>query len=195
MALIDRAKRILLKPKEEWPVIEKEATTAAELYGGYIAPLAAIGPVASWIGMSVFGFSLPFVGTYRVPLLSGLARMIVSYLLTLAGVYVLALVIDSLAPTFGGQRNPAQALKVTAYSFTAGWVAGIFGIIPQLALLGILGLYSLYLLYLGLPVLMKSPPERSLGYTIAVIVATVVLFVVIWMVGGLFVSQPMGRLP
>ena len=42
-------------------------------------------------------------------------------------------------------------------------------------MLGILGVYSLYLLYLGLPVLMKSPKEKALGYTLVVVLAAIVL--------------------
>jgi len=90
-------------------------------------------------------------------------------------VFVLALIIDALAPTFGGQKNPIQALKVAAYSATAAWVAGIFGLIPALGFLGLLGLYSLYLLFLGLPILMKAPEDKAMGYTLVVIVAAIVL--------------------
>jgi hypothetical protein len=110
--------------------------------------------------------------------------------LTLVGTYVLALIIDALAPTFDGQRNQIQALKVAAYSSTAAWVAGIFALIPWLGVLGILGLYSLYLLYLGLPVLMKAPREKALPYTAVVILAAIVLFMVIGMIVGRFTGIP-----
>jgi hypothetical protein len=103
----------------------------------------------------------------------------VSYLLTLVVVYVLVLIIDALAPSFDGTKSQIQALNVAAYSATAGWLAGIFAVIPWLGILGILGLYSLYLLYLGLPVLMKAPKERALGYTVVVIAAAVVLMVIV----------------
>jgi hypothetical protein len=79
---------------------------------------------------------------------------------------------------------------VAAYSSTASWVAGIFGLIPGVRFLTILGLYSLYLLYLGLPVLMKSPKEKALGYTVVVIIAAIVLFMVIGLVAGMFVGMP-----
>src|SRR3546814_386237 len=93
-----------------------------------------------------------------------------SYVLTLAAIYIVALVIDALAPTFGGQKNPIQALKVAVYSGTAGWVAGIASLLPTLAILGGLvgGLYSLYLLYLGLPRLMKAPEDKAVVYTVVV---------------------------
>jgi hypothetical protein len=190
MALVDRVKNILLKPKPEWDVIDAEPATVADLYKGYIIPLAAIGPVAQAIGSSVFGYTMPFLGTYRVPLGSAITGAIVTYVLTLVGVYVLALIIDALAPSFNGTKNQIQALKVAAYSSTASWVAGIFALIPGVRFLSILGLYSLYLLYLGLPVLMRSPREKALGYTVVVIIAAIVLFMVIGLVAGMFVGMP-----
>jgi hypothetical protein len=191
MNLVDRVKRILLSPQQEWEVIDGESTTTGALYTGYIMPLAAIGPIANVIGYSVFGIRVPFgATTYRVPIGSALTSAIVTYVLTLVGVYVLSLIIDALAPTFGGTKSPIQALKVAAYSSTAAWVAGIFALMPGLRMLGILGLYSLYLLYLGLPVLMKAPKEKAMGYTVLVVVAEVVLFFVIGMVGARFIGMP-----
>ena len=188
MALVDRVKNILLKPREEWRVIDAEPTTPVELYKGYVIPLAAIGPVASAIGALVFGYR-GFGMTYRPPVGTVLSSALVTYLLTLGGVYVLALIIDALAPNFGGTQNQVQALKVAAYSSTASWVVGVFGLIPTLSVLGILGLYSLYLLYLGMPVLMKAPAEKAMGYATVVIIAAIVLFLVIGLVAGTFMQS------
>jgi hypothetical protein len=174
MNLVERVKGILLTPQTEWRVIDTEPTAAAELYTGYIMPLAAIGPIATVIGFSVFGST-----GYRVPIGRALTFALATYILTLIGVYILALIIDTLAPTFGGRRNQIQALKVVAYSSTAAWVAGIFSLIPPLSVLGILGLYSVYLLYLGLPALMKGPKNNAAGYVVVVILAAILLFVVI----------------
>jgi len=88
-----------------------------------------------------------------------------------------------------------QAFKVAAYSCTPGWVIGIVALIPALSPLGILGLYGLYLLYLGLPALMKSPKEKSLGYTIAVVVAGIIMLVVIGFISRAFVSYPAPGIP
>ena len=187
---VERIKGILLNPKQEWPVIAGETSTAAELYTGYIVILAAIGPVASIIGMSLVGVNMPMVGSFRLPIGTAITSALVNYVLTLAGVYVLALIIDALAPTFGGEKNINQALKVATYSSIPGWLAGIFVIIPALSVLGILGLYGLYLLFLGLPLLMKSPSEKALGYTAAVIVAAIVIFAVIGMVSRSFITYP-----
>ena len=187
MNLVDRVKRILLSPQPEWEVIDGEATTPSALYTGYIMPLAAIGPIANVIGYSVFGMRVPSGATvYRVPIGSAITSAIVTYVLTLVGVYVLSLIIDALAPTFGGTKSPIQALKVAAYSSTAAWVAGIFAIMPGLRMLGILGLYSIYLLYLGLPVLMKATKDRAVAYTVLVVVVEIVLFFMVGLVGARF---------
>ena len=111
MDLVERAKRILLQPGQEWQAINTEAVTTADLYRSYIVPLAAIGPVASIIGMSVVGVSVPFFGTYRVPFATALGHAVVSYVLTLVGVYVLALIINALAPTFAGREERHAGLE------------------------------------------------------------------------------------
>lgn len=178
MALIDRVKGILLTPKQEWAVIDSEPATVGSLYTGYIIPLAAIPALAGFIGMSVIGFGV-LGASLRIPIGTGLTWALVRYCGALIGVYVLALIIDGLAPTFGGHKNQIQALKVATYSSTAVWLAGIFSLLPALSILGILGVYSLYLLFLGLPVLMKAPADKAFGYTMIVVISAVVIFLII----------------
>lgn len=187
MNITERIKGILLRPKEEWQTIAGETTPIAELYKNYIILLAAIGPVASFIGMSLVGVSLP-VGTYRVSITTGIMSAVVQYGLTLVGVYILAVIIDALAPTFSGEKNLSQAFKLATYSYIPGWLVGVFALIPALGILGIFGLYGLYLLYVGLPVLMKSPKEKSTGYTVAIIIAAIIIFVVIGAISRVFIS-------
>jgi Yip1 domain len=171
MDLVERVKQILLSPRTEWKVIETEPATLTELYTGYVMPLAAIGPVAQIIG----GLAFSFMG-FRLPIGVLLGRALLIYIASLVGTYLLALIIDWIAPSFGGRRSQIQALKVAVYSSTAFWVAGIFWLIPALWPLMILGLYSFYLLYLGLPILMKSPRDKAMGYMVVVIIASFVVY-------------------
>jgi hypothetical protein len=182
MALVDRVKNILLSPRAEWPVIDAEPATVASLYTGYIMPLAAIPVICQALGMSLIGFTVPILGThYKTSIGSALTSAAVLYCFTLVAVYIVALIVDGLAPSFGGTKNQVQALKVVAYSYTSSWVGGIFSLIPALGIIGILfGLYSLYLLYLGLPVLMKSPPEKAVGYTVVVVICAIIVTWVIF---------------
>ena len=182
MNLVQRVKEILLTPKQAWPIIEAESTDTASLYTQYVMVLALIPAVAGFIGMSIFGLSAMGM-SMRVPLLPGLVNMIVTYALSLVMVYVLALIADALAPTFGGQKNPMMALKLVAFGSTAGMVGGIFSAIPALAVLGLLAsLYSIYLLFLGIPVLMKSPQEKALPYTVVLLVCGIIAGVIIGVV-------------
>ena len=188
-SLVDRARNILFSPRAEWARIDGERATVRSIYVPYVLALAAIGPLAMLIGGQVFGYGA-FGVHFRPTLISGLVTAVVGYGLALAGVFVLALVIEALASSFGGTRDRIQALKVAAYASTAAWLAGIFQIFPQLAMLGILGLYSLYLLYLGLPVLMKAPADKALGYT----VVTVIVAIVLWIVIGALTTAVTGTL-
>lgn len=186
MEIVERVKDILVQPKKEWQVIAKETATVQGIFVQYVMILAAIPVIASFIGWSLVGFA-----GYRVPLAYGVAHLVTSYVLGLASVYVLALIIDALAPQFGGEKNFIQALKVSAYSMTAAWIAGVFHIFPLMSILAILGLYSLFLLYLGLPMLMKSPEDKALAYTVVVIIAAIVLWVVIAALASLVIPGRM----
>ena len=195
MKLVERAKNILIQPKSEWGVIAAEPTSAPELYKGYIMPLAAIGPLASIIGLSLVGISLPFMGgTYRVPLVNSITHAIASYILTLLGVFIIALIINALASTFGGEKNQTEALKLAAYASTPSWIAGIVMLLPMLSIIALLAaLYGIYLLYVGLPVLMKAPSEKAVGYTAAVVIGAIVVMIVIGAISGLL--MPISGMP
>jgi hypothetical protein len=189
MAIVERVKGICLKPKTEWEVIAAETPSPAALYTGYAVPLAAIPAIAGFIGGSIIGRSLPFIGTYRVSLVSGVGMAIFSFVMALVGVFVLSLIINALAPSFGGEKNSTQALKLAVYSYTPGWIAGALQILPLLGLLAALaGLYGLYLMYLGLPRLMKCPQQKAVGYTAVVVVCAIVLSIIVGAVGGAIVG-------
>lgn len=179
--LVDRAKNILLSPKSEWLRIDAEPATIGGIYTSYVVILAAIGPIALLIGQQVFGYSA-FGVTYKPPIAFSVGTAVFTYLLSLVAVYVLALVIDTLAPTFGGTKNMTNAFKVAAYSSTASWLAAIFNIVPMLGFLAIVGLYSVYLLYLGIGPLMKAPADKQVGYAVVAIVVNIVLYFVAAMV-------------
>jgi Yip1 domain len=182
MSMIDRIKNICLTPKTEWPVIANETTPTGALILSYALPLAAIGAIAGFVSGSIIGTTIPFIGTtLRTPILAGVGMAIFSLVLMMVGVFILSLIINALATTFGGEKNSAQALKVAVYSYTPAWVAGVFHILPWVgALLAILiSLYAIYLLYTGLPVLMKNPEDKSIGYTIVVIISAIVLSIII----------------
>lgn len=182
MNLINRVQNILLQPKSEWAVIEPEQTDPQTLYTRYIVILALIPAVATFISTAFIASF--FDGRIGMGLVLGAAIM--QYVLTLVMVFVVAFIADVLAPSFDGQKNLNQALKLTAYAMTAAWVAGVFAIVPFLGwLLSLIGsLYSLYLFYLGAPVMMKVPGQKAIGYTVVVVIVAIVIGWVIGMVNA-----------
>lgn len=189
MSIVDRVKNICLSPNTEWPVIEKEATPTGALITGYVVPLAGVAAVAGFIGGSLIGQSLPFAGFYRVPIATGLGLLVFQVIAAVVGVFVCSIIIDALAPTFGGQKGNGQSMKVAAYAFTPAWVAGVLNIIPMLGILAVLGgLYGLYLLYLGLPPLMKAPQDKAVGYTAVVVLCMIVVMFILTAIGATIVG-------
>jgi hypothetical protein len=188
MNLTQRVADILLKPKATWLQIEAESATVAGIYRGYLVALAGLSALCSFIGMSLIGAGA-FGGSFRMPIFSGLVAAAVGFVMSLAGVYVLALIIDVLAPKFSAMQNRLNAFKVAAYGGTASLLAGVLAIVPSLAPIGMLAsLYSLYLLYLGLPVLMKCPHEKAVSYTVVVVIAAIIVAALMSTLTGIFYS-------
>lgn len=185
--LVARVQNILLTPKTEWPVIAAEPETTSGLYTKYILIVSALGPLAMFLKNTLIGTST-FVGTFRVDMATGLKWLVVMYVLGLAGIWLWSLVINVLAPTFGGQKDSVQALKTATYAATAAWVGGVGQLVPWIGwLIGLAAaIYSIYLLYLGLPHTMKAPADRAAGYTAVAIIVAIVLSWIIWaIVGGI----------
>jgi hypothetical protein len=184
MNLIERAKSILLTPKAEWPVIDAEPATVASLYKEWLVIMAAIPAVCGFIG-SVFVGVLGF----HASIIHGAVLMVFGYVLNLVMAFVMSLVVDALAPNFGAVKNPVGAMKVMAYGSTAVYVAGVFSLIPMLALLGMLvSFYSIYLIYLGLQSVMKSPQDKAAGYTAVVVIIYIVAAVIVATVSTMFMG-------
>jgi hypothetical protein len=186
MNIIDRAKNILVSPAAEWRVVDGESTPTGAILTGYVLPLAAVSAVAALIGQVVIGFGL---GGYRVPVTTAVMIAVWSIATAVIGCFLIGLIISALGPTFGAQKSDIQGLKVAAYSFTPVWVAGMFRIIPLLGILGLIGaIYAVYLLYLGLQIVMKSPQDKAVGYTLAVVVLAFVAMFILTAIFGLFVG-------
>jgi Yip1 domain len=187
--IVERVKNICLTPSAEWPVIAEETTPTGELIAGYVLPLSAIGAIAGFIGAYIIGTTIPFVGYYRSSLTLAIAGACIGIVTAIIGVFIASVVINGLAPTFGAQKDNAQALKVAVYSFTPGWVAGVLRIVPLMGVLAFFAaLYGIYLLYLGLPRLMKCPQDKAVGYTAVVVVCTIVVSIILGTVGAAVVG-------
>jgi len=190
MNLQTRVTNILSKPKDEWPVIAAETTDVAALFTSYIVLLAAIPPICSFIRTALFGLGIPFLRIGGSIVGYGLTSAILGYVLSLVGVYVSALIIEKLAPTFQSQGDTTQALKLVAYAYTPVWVLGVLNLIPFLGALAALvgGLYAIYLFYLGVTPVMKTPADKVIPYMVVSAIVIIVVWFVISMITGAVVA-------
>jgi hypothetical protein len=190
--LIERAKNILLTPKTEWDVIAGETAAPMTLVTGYVLPLAGLAAIAGFLSSAVIGTSLGPLGSYHMPMGWAAGLAVYSLVMAVVACFVIAFIIDLLAPTFSGTKNFNAAFAVTVYAYTAGWVGQLFRVVPWVGwLIGlIISLYGIYLLYLGLPRLMKCPVEKSAGYTVLVIITAIVVTVIIGVISA-GISAPM----
>jgi hypothetical protein len=192
--LVGRVKNILLTPKTEWPAIAAEPESIAGLYTKYILIVSALAALGMFLKSSLIG-TTTFIGTIRTDVGTGLTMAVTWYVLGLISIFLWSLIINALAPTFGGQKDSVQALKAAAYAATGAWIGSLAQVIPLIGwLIAFAGaIYSIYLLYLGLPHTMKAPPDRAAGYTAVTIIVAIILSAILWwIVGSIYGRSMMG---
>ncbi len=165
-----RAKTLLVDPIAAWRGIEKDIGDPAYLLSRYVAVLALIPALSSFVGATLIGVVTPSGAVVRADLIDGLFGAIFSYAASCAMVLLLGLIIDILAPLFGGRRDFEDAFKLAVYSFTPLWLAGIFLLLPGLRFLLLTGAYGIYLLFIGAPRLTKVPEQQAANFTVVILI-------------------------
>ncbi|MEQ1817039.1 MAG: Yip1 family protein [Terricaulis sp.] len=173
--IFTRAYGLLREPKKEWEQIKAEETTVPNLLIGYVAPLAAIPPVAGLIGSLIFE---PIrVGSISAAIIG----VFVTWVVTIALVFLIGVLINTLADQFDADRNDIGAQKVAAYSITPALLSGLFSLWPPLWWVSLIALAAMvYVMYRGLPIMMKAPEDRALSYAATVTVAAAVALIVMF---------------
>jgi hypothetical protein len=170
MNAVARVKAILIDPAAAWRGFEKDIGDPAYLLSRYVAVLALIPALSSFVGATLIGVVAPSGTILRTDLIGGLFGAIFSYAASCAIVVLLGLIIDLLAPRFGGRRNFEDAFKLAVYSFTPLWLAGIFLLLPGLRFLLLTGVYGIYLFWLGAPRLAKVPEQQAANFTLVIVI-------------------------
>jgi len=178
MNLIERVKNILITPKKEWDVIAAKEEGHVTVLTSYLLILALIPTIAAFIGWGFIGFKVAFIHVASIEF--GIRYAAIQFITIIGGAYLTAVVLNELAPKFGGQKNFNKAFQLVAYCYTAICVAGILHILPSLGTIAsLVGLYSLYLLYIGIKPMMTVPEDKvSTYFWISLLVMVVVFFVI-----------------
>lgn len=179
MNLIDRAKNMLTTPKTEWLVVASETPDNSKIVVGYVIPLAIAGAVAAFIGYGLIGFNV--LGVRFSGISWGLYYAITLLVRVVISMYVTALVVDALAPSFGSEKNFGRSLQLVAYGSTPSLVAGLFQILPLLAGIVLLAaaIYGIYLWYIGLTPVKKTPEDKRVTYIIVCILVLIVVYIIL----------------
>jgi hypothetical protein len=165
-----RAQAILVDPAVTWRGVEKDVGDPAYLLSRYVAVLALVPALSSFVGATLIGVVAPSGAILRADLVDGLLGAIFNYAASCAIVLMLGLIIDILAPMFGGRRSFEDAFKLAVYSFTPLWLAGIFLVLPGLHFLLLTGAYGIYLFALGAPRLTKVSERQAVNFTVLIVV-------------------------
>ena len=182
--LVQRVVNIITKPKQEWEIIATEQPDTIKLIGGYALILALIPALSAFIKYGIIGFS--FMGYTSRSIASGIQTGLIQLLSAVIGVYLLAWVIDLLAPSFDSQKNFGRSLQLAVYASTPQWVAGILLLLSTTMsmLIMLISLYAIYLLAVGMPVLKGTPKDKVVGYVALTIIAMIAIGVVMALVIG-----------
>jgi len=193
MDVVQRVQGILLRPRAEWVKIKAETTTVSGLFTSYAMILAAVPAAAQFIGRLMFRSEIPYIKVPEWTVGRALATAVVSYLLSLAMVYLFAVIINTLGPSFSSIPHISNAMKLAVYSMTPFWLAGVLYVSPRLGVLvALAGLYGLYLLYLGIETpVMETPKDHALGFLGVSVIALAALFLLRALILGVLSLRPM----
>jgi Yip1 domain len=189
MGTINSAIELVKNPVSFITANKDSPATVKDIMIKYVAVLALIPFFATLIG-NLWYYSLfarfAFAGSFAA---YAFTTAILTYILDIVAVYVIAIVIRMLAPTFNSTVDEIKSLKLAAYIFTPAFLIAVLDLIPFLGALTFLGiLYGLYILYMGLPIVLNTPKDKVVTYVIGVVVATFVVFVVIGVIIGLIAA-------
>lgn len=175
MNALVRARAILVDPAAAWGAIEKDVGEPVYLLSRYVAVLALIPALSSFVGAALIGAVAPSGALIRADLIDGLFGAIFSYAASCVIALLLGLIIDLLGPVFGGRRSFENGFKLAVYSLTPLWLAGIFLLLPGLRFLLLTGVYGIYLFFVGAPRLTKVPAQQATNFTVVIVVCACAL--------------------
>lgn len=182
--IVQRVINIITKPKSEWQVIAGEKPDIMKLLVGYALILAAIPALASFLKFGVIGIT--YWGHTTRSVMGGINQALIQLISAVVGAYLLAWVIDLLAPTFSSEKNFGKSLQLSVYSSTPQWIAGILFLLGTgfSALIVLIGLYAIYLLAVGMPIIKRTPKDKVVGYVVVTIVAMILIYFVVALIIG-----------
>ncbi|MBA3674694.1 MAG: YIP1 family protein [Chitinophagaceae bacterium] len=189
MNLIERVKNILITPKTEWEVINKEAATPGSLFTGYVLPLAIFASLGTAIR---YFLASGYMGTWGLKYM--IASAVIAFIAVLLSFYLTALIVDMLAPTFNSEKNMGKSAQLVAYSGTPSYIGSFLSFIPIVGTLISVAAwaYGIYLMYLGIGPLKKTPEDKKVVYLIVAFIIMIASYFIITAIIGAIIFGVIG---
>lgn len=174
--IFDRAKKLLLNPKEAWQDITKEGHDPKDVIN-YVAVLLLLPASALFLGYGVIGLPSSY-GYFRMPLLSAFFSAFVFYFLSATAVAVTGLMISFFSNYFSVDGKFGDYLKLAGYSATAPILANIIYLLPIIKFLKIIGFLGTVTLFVGIQIVLKIPKEKEMQFVVTVLIAAIIIAVI-----------------
>ena len=178
---ISNAIALIYDPTNEWNKINQKEQSISHIYLTFLVVLAAIPPASAFVGSTYVGWQVGSGVTHTLTSESAMLLSIAAYIAILVAVFVLSLFIQWMAKTYGANPNLASCVKLTAYSFTPLFLAGLLGAYPILWLDMLVSLIaigmSVNLLFKGVPKLMDINEEKAFLFSSSILTVSMVSLV------------------
>ena len=187
---------MFIHPRAEWEEIREKSCSVGRCMIGHVLLLAAIPPVAGFIGTTQVGWQIGAREAVKLTPESGLLLAVAYYFAMVIGVLSMGYVIRWMAHTYNADATLGDAVAVAAYTATPLFLIGVMQVYPLLWLNFLIGLpalaHTVYLLYTGLPIVMRIEPERGFLFSSAVLAVGLVALVTLLAVTALLWGSGFG---
>ncbi|MGH1487507.1 MAG: Yip1 family protein [Cellvibrionaceae bacterium] len=185
--MLEHTLGIMLHPDSEWKAIRNEKHSFRQVFLSHVPLLALIPTISFFIGVTQVGWSFGSGDPIKLTVLSALELCGLTYFALLFGVFALGEFINWMAKTYGvrdsEERRHYEGTALAVYVTTPVFLAGIFGIYPDLwlnaAVTLIAGAYAVYLIYEGIPILMNISKEQAFMFASSVVTIGLVMMVLV----------------
>ncbi len=172
---------VLYHPKQQWRLIRKEHYSALRCYSSHMIYLAAIPPLAAFIGTTQVGWSLTGGDLIKLTVSSALPIALAFYLALLVGAGIMAGFIYWMEKTYGSNSSFDDCMVLTTFTSTPLFLMGLAALVPILWLDVLIGMgalaYTIHLLYSGVPEMMKIPEDRGFFFSSSILTVGMVVLV------------------
>jgi hypothetical protein len=187
---------VTFRPGLGWQRVADQRPSLTQVLLLHTAPFALIPAVCWYLGVTRQGWSIAGDPVRLTPE-SALPMCVLFYFAMLGGVGFLGYMVRWMSAAYGTSATLAQGVALISYTASPFFLAGVFGLYPNLwidILVGcVVACYCIYLLYRGTSVVMNVPPERGFLYASAVFAVALVSFVAL--LGATVVLWDLGPSP